>query len=155
MEAVSAIIKGLLSIRILDTLDLFGAGIAFFAAIILFFSVVYTTKRINPLRKAERLLDKYNFQRALFFLALALRKNPFDRKALRLRADIAVKLEQFAEASRAYFQLLYLKTPGDGVDSFEIKQCLLLPLYRLESLLELHTFCRELLNREKDNPRAL
>lgn len=155
MEVITTLIKNLLSLRVLGSIELLGAGVAFGAAVIVFLCVVYVRKRIHPLRRAERLYDRGNQKKTLFFLALALKKNPFDKKAIRLRADIAVKLEQFAEASRDYFQLLYLKTPGDGVDSFEVKQCLLLPLYRLESLLELHTFCRELLNREKDNPRAL
>jgi tetratricopeptide (TPR) repeat protein len=84
-----------------------------------------------------------------------LKKNPFDREALRLRAEIEVQLGQYSEAAKDYYQLLYLKTPGDGVDSFEIKQKLLLPLYHTGHLIELYTLCQELLRRERENPQAL
>jgi len=155
LERIIFLIKDVLRISVLGSLELFVIGIIFCAAIVFFLLIIYVTKRVHPLRKAERFRESGNLEKALFFIALAIRKNPFDREALRLRAEIEVQLGYFNEAARDYFQLLYLKTPGDGIDSFEIKQSLLLPLYRTGHLVELHTFCQELLNREKENPQAL
>ncbi|MGQ9616064.1 MAG: tetratricopeptide repeat protein [Spirochaetota bacterium] len=155
MERIFSFIKYLLRISVAGGLELFVLGIIFCASIVMFLLIIYITRRIHPLRKAERFRESGNLEKALFFIALAIRKNPFNRGALRLRAEIEVQLEQFSEAARDYFKLLYLKTPGDGVDIFEVKQNLLLPLYHSGHLIELYTLCQELLKREKENPHAL
>jgi len=134
---------------------LIGAGSVVILSIMVFLIVLSLRSRINPLRRAKRQFERARYERALASIAIALKKSPENREALLLRADAETALQRYKDAASDYYRLINLKKPGDGIDTLDIKQKLLLPLYRAESLLELHTLCREILKTERTSPEAL
>lgn len=134
---------------------LIGAGSVVIASIVILFMVLSLKNRINPLRRARRQYEKGRYQKVLIALALELEKNPGNRDALLLKADTENKLERFDDAAKDYYHLIRVKEPGDGIDVLSVKKKLLLPLYMVESLLELHTLCVEILKAESNCPEAL
>jgi tetratricopeptide (TPR) repeat protein len=134
---------------------LIGAGSVVIASIVIFFMVLSLKNRINPLRRARRQYKKGRYEKALLSLALEIEKNPGNRDALLLKADTENKLERFDDAAKNYYHIIRVKELGDGIDVLTVKKKLLLPLYRIESLLELHTLCGEILKAEGNCPEAL
>ena len=134
---------------------LIGAGSVVIAALVIFFMVLSLRSRINPLRRAQRQYEKGRYEKTLLLLAVQLDKNPDNRPALLLRADTESKVERYDEAAKDYHFLIRVKKTGDGIDVLTVKKRLLHPLYRIESLLELHALCTEILKEEANCPEAL
>ena len=134
---------------------LIGAGSVVIAALVIFFMVLSLRSRINPLRRARRQYEKGRYEKTLLLLAVQLDKNPDNRPALLLRADTETKVERYDEAAKDYHFLIRVKKTGDGIDVLTVKKRLLFPLYRIESLLELHALCTEILKEEANCPEAL
>jgi len=132
-----------------------GAGAVFACALTGFFIFLHLVKRMNPYKRALRFYERGYLDKALMFTAVELDKNPDNRKALEMKADIEVKRNLDEAALNDYYRLVGFKRPGDGVNVLKIKKKMLLPLYRNEHLLELHTVCSEILKSEKNDPDAL
>ncbi len=132
-----------------------GAGAIFVCALAGFFILLHLSKRMNPFKRALRFYERGYLNKALMLSALELDKNPDNRKALELKADIEVKRNLDEAALNDYYRLVGFKRTGDGVNVMEIKKKMLLPLHRNEHLLELYTVCSEILKSEKNDPDAL
>jgi tetratricopeptide (TPR) repeat protein len=133
---------------------LVGAGSVIILSIVVFLILVPLRNKMNPMRRAGRNYDRARYERALVLLALELERNPENRQALLMRADAEKALGRFPDAARDYHRLIHLKKPGDGIDVLDVKKRLLEPLYREQSLLELHTTCSEILKIEATSPEA-
>jgi tetratricopeptide (TPR) repeat protein len=138
----------------LNIYQLAGAGAIVAVAILTFLITLSLKKRINPFKRAHKFFDRKNYEKALLALELELRKNPDNRQALFMKANVALQMEQFDNAAKDYFRLIDLKKPGDGIETFKVKEKLLLPLYKQERLLELHRLCKEILREERHNAEA-
>ncbi len=138
----------------LNIYQLAGAGAIVAVAILSLLIFLSLKKRINPFKRARKFFDRKNYEKALVALSLELRKNPDNRQALFMKANVALQMEQFENAARDYFRLIDLKKPGDGIETFKVKEKLLLPLYKQERLLELHRLCKEILHVERYNAEA-
>ncbi len=132
-----------------------GAGVIFICAVAGFFIFLHLGKRMNPYKRALRFYEKGYLNKALMLAALELDKNPNNRKALELKADVEVKRNLDEAALNDYYRLIGFKRPGDRINVLEIKKKMLLPLHRSEHLLELYTVCTEILKSEKNDPDAL
>ncbi len=132
-----------------------GAGAIFVCALAGFFIFLHLSKRMNPYKRALRFYERGYLNKALMLTVLELDKNPDNRKALELKADIEVKRNLDEAALNDYYRLVGFKRLGDGVNVLEIKKKMLLPLHRNEHLLELYTVCSEILKTEKNDPDAL
>jgi len=132
-----------------------GVGGVIALSIIFYFFSLYLKKKINPFKSAVKYYNRENLNKALLFLAIELENNSSNKEAFLLKADIEAQSGFYDEAVKDYFRLLHFKQAGDGIDVFEVKKRLLNPLYLQESLLELHTLCKEILFIEPNNPEAL
>ena len=131
----------------------FGIGLVFVIAAV--WLSIYFRRKLNTFTRAERFFEAGHFKRAFTFLLIELERNPSNKKALYMKADIHLKREEYGEAERNYYRLIDLKRPGDGIDPFEIKQKILCPLYRQNKLLELYKVSKDIFNTEKNNAEAL
>jgi hypothetical protein len=134
---------------------LLGAGAAGVLAAVVLAVLLALRKRVHPLRKAHRLRERGDLPGAIGHLTLAQESRESRAQALIMKADLEVETGAWEQAARDYYLLVQMKTPGDGLDLLEVKKKLLLPLYRMEHLLELIRTCREVLGTEKKNPEAL
>ncbi len=118
-------------------------------------SVYFSLRRkFNIFKRAERNYNRGKRHRALVLLSTLLEKKTSDKQALLLKADIERDQGDYASAEKDYYRLIDLKKPGDGIDVFEMKGRLLLPLYRQDKLLETLNLSGELLSIEKGNADA-
>lgn len=124
-------------------------------AITLVLLVLFFKKRINIYTRALRSAEKGNVKKAKVLLSIEIQKNPSNKEALLRKADIEFQSAEYAEAEKDYYRLIDLKAPGDGVDDFEVKKKLLLPLYAQDKLYETYKVIKEILNVERSNADAL
>ena len=119
-------------------------------------SVYFSLRRkFNIFKRAERNYNRGKRHRALVLLSTLLEKKTSDKQALLLKADIERDQGDYASAEKDYYRLIDLKKPGDGINVFEMKGRLLLPLYRQDKLLETLNLSGELLSIEKGNAESL
>ena len=131
----------------------FGIGLGFLIAAV--WLSIYFQRQHNPFARAKRFFEAGHLKRAYSFLLIELDRNPSNKIALYMKADILLKREEYEQAERDYYRLIDLKRPGDGIDPFEIKLKLLCPLYQQNKLLELYKISKDILNTEKNNAEAL
>ncbi len=119
-------------------------------------SVYFSLRRkFNIFKRAERNYNRGKRHRALVLLSTLLEKKTSDKQALLMKADIERDQGDYASAEKDYYRLIDFKKSGDGIDVFEMKGRLLLPLYRQDKLLETLNLSGELLSIEKGNAEAL
>jgi tetratricopeptide (TPR) repeat protein len=111
--------------------------------------------RINPFRKAKDNVERGHLRRAFSLLAVELHRNPSNRPALLLRADIERDRGLYAEAEEDYYSLIDLKKPGDGIDVLEVKKRLIPVLHNQGKLLEALKAVRDVLSAEGSSADAL
>ncbi len=123
----------------------------------LFLILVYLRIRrlINPFKRALSLFRKGNYVKTLVYTDYYLEKNPTDKKALILRADTELQLGMYVEAERDYYQLLFKKVKGDGVDTLDVKKKLLKALYHQDRVYETFILAKEILKLERTSAEAL
>ena len=117
--------------------------------------IIRLRKIINPLKKAKALRAKGNNVRALVYVDFFLEKYPLSKEGLLLKADIETDLGLYPQAEGDYFRVLYSKTKGDGIDSFEIKKRLLKTLFEQDKIYQTFELAREILSRERTSAEAL
>ncbi|UCB46545.1 MAG: hypothetical protein JSV25_03725 [Spirochaetota bacterium] len=142
-------------IRVYNAVGIQGFGIGLVFLIAAVWLSIYFRRKHNPFTRAKRFFEAGHLKRAYSFLLIELDRNPSNKIALHMKADIILKREEYEQAERDYYRLIDLKRPGDGIDPFEIKQKLLCPLYRQNKLLELYKISKDILNTEKNNAEAL
>jgi len=142
-------------LKIYNAIGIIGIGISILLIISIFFIYRFIKKKLNPFVRAKRFYEKENLEKALLFLLEELDINPKNREALKLKADIELKLKLYREAERDYYSLIYMKRPGDGINSLEIKKTLLFPLYKEEKLLETFRLAKKILRIERTSGEAL
>jgi len=145
----------IISLSSVSTLTIAVIGGIVACAIIAFFIYLHMKSRVNPFGRAEHHIERGSLDRAMVLLALELDKNPGNRQALLMRADIEAEQGRYVEALEGYFRLIGLKKPGDGIDTMEVKRKLLKPLHELQSLFELHSLCMDILKTIPSDPDAL
>ncbi len=142
-------------LNVYDSIGIQGLGFGALGAGFLLFLYFYLRRRLNYFNRAQNYFEEGDFRKALSFLLVELDKNPSNKRALLMRADIKVKLGEYADAESDYYRLIYLKRSGDGIDTFEIKKRLLQPLYKRDKLLDMFKLSREILNTERHSAEAL
>lgn len=142
-------------LKVYRTVGLQGLGIGLVIVIAAVWVSIFLRRKLNPFRRAEIFFQAGNLKKAFSFLLLELEKNPKNKQALLMRADIHNERGEYRDAERWYYRLIDLKKPGDGIDVFEVKKRLLKPLYYQQRLLDLFNLSRELLRLEKNCPPAL
>jgi tetratricopeptide (TPR) repeat protein len=125
------------------------------AALCIVLLFAFLNARLNVFRKAVKQYEKGNFGKALFYIAIVLQRHPTYRQAMLLKARIESKHGAYREAEEQFFRLIDLKKPGDGIDVFEIKTELLVPLYAQHKLYETYKLCKEILTVSHTNAEAL
>lgn len=125
------------------------------AALCIVLLFAFLNARLNVFRKAVKQYEKGNFSKALFSIAIVLQRHPTHRQAMLLKARIDVQRGAYKEAEERFFRLIDLKKPGDGIDVFEIKTELLVPLYAQHKLYETYKLCKEILTVSHTNAEAL
>jgi len=131
---------------------LLAGGIGGIALLLL---ALFVKDRINPFKKAKDHFEKGHHHRALSFLAIVLQRQPSNRAALLMRADIERSRGLHEEAEQDYERLIYLKKPGDGIDLLDAKRKLLKPLHAQGKLYETLTTAKEILSQSGSDPDAL
>jgi tetratricopeptide (TPR) repeat protein len=142
-------------IHIYRTVGLQGLGVALVLVIAATWISLFTRRRLNPFRRAQSYYHSGNLKRAFSLLLIEIEKNPGNRQAVLMRADIHTAMEEYEEAEAWYYRLIYQKKPGDGIDTFEIQKRLLSPLYHQQKLFDLFTLSKEILSLERNCPEAL
>jgi tetratricopeptide (TPR) repeat protein len=142
-------------IKIYRTVGIQGFGIGLVLLIAAVWLSIYFRRKLNPFTRAEKFYNAGHLKRAFSFLMIELERNPTNKKALHMKADIHLKREEYEQAERYYYRLIDLKRSGDGIDPFKIKQSLLRSLYRQNKLLELYKLSKDILNTERNNAEAL
>ena len=133
-------------------LILTGVGIFFIIGIFIFISV---RQRVNLYKRAVRNYNRGRKQRALLLLAIEVGKNPTNRRAILLRADIENELGLHSLAEKDYKKLLALKIPGDEINPLEIKKRLLESLFEQKKQLEVFMLAEEILSEKRLDTDAL
>jgi len=116
---------------------------------------IYFRRRLNPYRRAVKWYEKGHPARAFMFLEVALGKNPANKQALLMKADIQSDRGEYLDAEKSYFRLLDLKEPGDGIDVSEVKLRLIKPLFCQEKLYDTFKLAEKILSNEPSNAEAL
>ncbi|MBN2324060.1 MAG: tetratricopeptide repeat protein [Spirochaetes bacterium] len=142
-------------IGIYRAVGLQGLGAALVIVIAATWTSLFLRRRLNPYRRAQSFYGAGNLKRAFSLLLIELEKNPGNKQAALMRADIHTAREEYAEAESWYYRLIYQKKPGDGIDTFWVRKKLLKPLYHRQKLLDLLNLAREILDSEKNCPEAL
>ncbi|HUT66552.1 MAG TPA: tetratricopeptide repeat protein, partial [Spirochaetota bacterium] len=142
-------------IKVYSSVGLQGFGIGLVLVVGSVWISLFLRKKLNPFRRATSLYEAGHLKRAFSLLLLELEKNPRNKQALLMRAEIHIQQEEYSDAERWYYRLIGLKKPGDGIDTFDIKQRLLKPLYHEQKLLDLLNLSKEILHTEKNSPPAL
>lgn len=142
-------------IKVYSSVGLQGFGIGLVLVVCSVWISLFLRKKLNPFRRATSLYEAGHLKRAFSLLLLELEKNPRNKQALLMRAEIHVKREEYRDAEHWYYRLIDLKKPGDGIDTFDIKQRLLKPLYHEQKLLDLLHLSKKILHTEKNSPPAL
>jgi len=125
------------------------------AAILLVLIYLFFKKKMNSYLRAVKQYEKGNLEKSRILLRIELNKNPSNRKALQLLADIECYTGDFSNAEKDYYRLIDLKKPGDDIDIQIIRKKLLEPLYRQEKLSETLNIIILILSQEKTDPQAL
>jgi tetratricopeptide (TPR) repeat protein len=142
-------------LKVYRAVGLQGLGIGLVIVIAAVWVSTFLRRKLRPFRRAEIFFQAGNLKKAFSFLLLELEKNPKNKQALLMRADIHNERREYRDAELWYYRLIDLKKPGDGIDVFEIKKRLLKPLYHQQRLLDLFNLSRDLLRLEKNCPPAL
>jgi len=119
------------------------------------FVYLFFKKKTNPFNRALKMYAKGNIEKSRVLLRIELNKNPTNRKALHLIADIECQEGDYRNAEKDYYRLLDLKKPGDDIDVQIVRKKLLEPLYRQEKLSETLNMIRQILSLEKTNAISL
>lgn len=142
-------------IKVYRAVGLQGLGIGLVLVITTVWISLFLRKKLKPFRRAKSLYEAGHLKRAFSLVLLELEKNPRNKQALLMRAEIHARRGEYRDAEDWYYRIIALKKPGDGIDVFNIKQRLLKPLYHEQKLLDLLNLSKEILHTEKNNPPAL
>jgi tetratricopeptide (TPR) repeat protein len=142
-------------IHIYRAVGLQGLGVALVLVIAATWTSLVIRRRLNPFRRAQSYYQSGNLKRAFSLLLIEIEKNPGNRQAVLMRADIHTAREEYEEAEAWYYRLIYQKKPGDGIDTFEIQKRLLEPLYHQQKLFDLFNLSKDILSLERNCPEAL